>query len=255
MISSSNYYQEINLKFTAFLKTFSFIFLIWTYITYNNMELGYASTGGQLLHQSIGKSKKNVAEDILISFQLNKKVSNNLDTYMKNYKRRYKKKDGLSKLDCYCEKKVFEKLNYIYKISDEMRNNKKGFKKIILKKYGIGFIILTLIPALGLIYHILFGLGNDITGAIEFCKATNHYSGKEHTESGCTALNIKVWGKTLKNIEICNLIYIFTMITIVLLLFIYILRKIIKYEKLKARKGKMNRKVYICFCKEIFNIN
>ncbi|KMZ93249.1 hypothetical protein PVMG_06149 [Plasmodium vivax Mauritania I] len=174
MVSLVNYFQEINLKFTAFLKSFTVIFLIWTYITYKDMvqdkyilvddifpksldnknehceilnrvihrllakdelynELGYVGKGGQFLRDSIGKGKKNVADVIPISSQLNKKGSNNVETYMQNYKRRYEKKKGLYKLDCYCEKKVFDKLNYIYTLSDKMRNDKKGFKKKYVK--------------------------------------------------------------------------------------------------------------------------
>ncbi|EDL42653.1 variable surface protein Vir11, putative [Plasmodium vivax] len=235
-----SYYQEINLKYTTFLKTFIFIFIIWNYSTYNAMDifpkslenkyehtkilnrnlhrllakhelhkkLGYTVSGAQMLHDSIGKSKKNVTDNTSISSQLKKKGSNNFDTYMKNYKSRYEKKKGLSKLDCYCEKSVFDKINYIEKLSEKMRSDKKVFKKKILKKYGIGSIIFTLIPAIGLIYYILFGLGGRLGGEIELCMDGRHYvSGTTHPSS-------------------CS-----------------------------AGKGKMNRKEYICFCKEIFNIN
>ncbi|SCO70969.1 Protein of unknown function, putative [Plasmodium vivax] len=289
MVSLVNYFQEINLKFTAFLKTFTYIFFIWTYITYKDMnifpkllennyehgkilnithyrllakhdlnrKLGYAGTNAQLLRDSIGKSKEKVTNNISISSQINKKESNNFDTYMKNYKRRYEKNKGLYKLDCYCEKKVFDNLNYIQKLSEKMRSDKKGFKKKIRKKYGIGFIILILLPALGLIYYILFGFGEGLRGVFEICRDREHYNttARSHINTGCARLNIYEWNTTLANIKITNLIFIFTIITIFLLLFIYMLTKIIKYEKLKAGKGKMNRKEYICFCKEIFNIN
>ncbi|CAG9482215.1 unnamed protein product [Plasmodium vivax] len=285
MVLLHNYYQEINLKFTAFLKIFTFIFLIWTYITYKDMgifpksleniyghgiilninlhrllakhelhrKLGYTGSGAQILHDSMGKSKKNVADDISISSQLNKKGYNNVETYMKNYKRRYEKKKGLYKLDCYCEKKVFDKLNYIYTLSDKMRNDKKGFKNKIRKKYGIGLIILSLIPALGLIYYILFGCGKGLRGAIALCRDTTHYQDKKHKEEEqCDLLKLDQWQTTLLNIETTNLIFSYTMITIVLLFFIYILAKVIKYEKLKAGKGKMRINEYYRFCKEFF---
>ncbi|SCA60824.1 Plasmodium exported protein, unknown function [Plasmodium vivax] len=284
MVSLSNYYQEINLKFTTFLKSFTFIFLIWTYITYNDMDifpkllenkyehgnilninhhrllakhelhskLGYAGKGGQLLHESIGKYRKNVADDISISSQLNKKGSNNVETYMKNYKRRYAKKKGVSKLDCYCEKKVFDKINYIYTLSDKMRNDKKGFKNKIRKKYGIGLIILSLIPALGLIYYILFGCGKGFRGVFELCANKDHYVSRNHvTTNGCTLLYRDVWDQTLGNIGLANGIFSFTMITIVLFFFIYIFIKVIKYKKLKAGKGKMSINEYYRFCKEL----
>ncbi|KMZ82306.1 hypothetical protein PVIIG_05747, partial [Plasmodium vivax India VII] len=96
-------------------------------------ELGHVGTGAKLFYDSVDKCKRKVADDISISSQLNKKGSNNVETYMQNYKRRYEKKKGLYKLDCYCEKKVFDKLNYIYTLSDKMRNDKKGFKKKYVK--------------------------------------------------------------------------------------------------------------------------
>ncbi|VVA00013.1 Plasmodium exported protein, unknown function [Plasmodium vivax] len=92
-------------------------------------ELGYARKDGHLLHNRIDKYKRNVADDKTISSHLNKKGSNNVETYMQNYKHRYEKKKGLYKLDCYCEKKVFDKLNYIEKLSDKMRSDKKELKK------------------------------------------------------------------------------------------------------------------------------
>ncbi|KNA02239.1 hypothetical protein PVNG_04470 [Plasmodium vivax North Korean] len=276
MMSLSNYYQGINLKFTTFFKTFTFIFLIWTYASYKDMnkyghgkilnrnhhrllakhelhrELKYAGKGGQLLQHSIGKSKKNVTDNISIRSQLNKKGSNNVETYMKNYKRRYEKKKGLSKLDCYCEKKVFDNMNYIEMLSNKMRSDKKGFKKYIYEKFGISFIILTLIPAVGLIYYILFGCGKGLRGVFLLCGKDNHYTSQQHTESECKNLDKYIWQTTLENIEIFNFIFSFTIITICLLFFIYILIKVIKYEKIKAGKGKMNRREYIDFCKKVF---
>ncbi|VUZ99546.1 Plasmodium exported protein, unknown function [Plasmodium vivax] len=284
MVSLGNYFQVINLKFTAFLKILSFIFLIWTFITYKDMdifpkslenknlhgdifnrnhhrllskhelhrELGYSRTNTKLSRDSISKNRKNIENDISICSQLHKKGLNNLDTYMKNYKRRYAKKKGLSKLDCYCEKKVFDRINYIYTLSDKMRSDKNGFKKKILKKYGIGFIILTLIPALGLIFYILFGYNEELGGAIKLCNDSGHYTGDNHTNEGCTALNAKRWKTTVENIEISNVIFSFTTITVVLLFFIYILTKVIKYEKLKAGKDKMKINEYYRFCKDIF---
>ncbi|SCA83361.1 Plasmodium exported protein, unknown function [Plasmodium vivax] len=283
MVSLVIYFQEINLKFTAFLKTFTFIFLIWTYITYKDMdifhkslenkneqgkilnrihqrllakdelhmELVYARKDGHLLHNRIDKNKKNVADDITISSQLNKKGSNNFEIYMKNYKRRYEKKNGLSKLDCYCEKKIFDKIDYIYDLAKKMRNDKKGFKRKIIKKYGIGSIILSLIPALGLIYYILFGLDKNLTGAIKLCRDPTHYTDTTSDHNG-THCNRDVWQTTLVNIKLFNQIFTFTMITIVLLFLIYIMTKVIKYEKLKVGKGKMRINEYYRFYKDTF---
>ncbi|KNA01758.1 hypothetical protein PVNG_05610 [Plasmodium vivax North Korean] len=61
--------------------------------------------------------------------QLNKKKLNDLDAYKKGYKKRYSKKKGLEKLDCYCERKLFDKIDEIYELSRSMKNAKKTFKK------------------------------------------------------------------------------------------------------------------------------
>ncbi|KMZ88917.1 hypothetical protein PVBG_06292, partial [Plasmodium vivax Brazil I] len=76
---------------------------------------------------------------------------------MKGYKDRYMKKKGLSKLDCYYENKVFGKINHIRDIAEKMHNDKKRWKKFFLKKYGIVLMLFALIPAIGLIFPILFG--------------------------------------------------------------------------------------------------
>ncbi|KMZ88906.1 hypothetical protein PVBG_05835 [Plasmodium vivax Brazil I] len=58
-----------------------------------------------------------------------------LDKYKKCYKNRYSKKKGLAKLDCYYEKKVFDKIDKIYELSSKMKNDKKAFKKKIFNKF------------------------------------------------------------------------------------------------------------------------
>ncbi|KMZ83402.1 hypothetical protein PVBG_06044 [Plasmodium vivax Brazil I] len=60
-----------------------------------------------------------------------------LDNYKKCYKNRYSKKKGLAKLDCYYEKKVFDKIDKIYELSRKMKNDKKAFKKEIYNKFDM----------------------------------------------------------------------------------------------------------------------
>ncbi|KMZ93250.1 hypothetical protein PVMG_06150, partial [Plasmodium vivax Mauritania I] len=114
-------------------------------------------------------------------------------------------------------------------------------------------IILSLIPALGLIYFILFGYSKDLTGAIKLCRDTKHYKSLSdpHENIDCNGLKREEWQNTIGNIGFANEIFSFTMITIVLLFFIYILAKVIKYEKLKAGRDKMSLKEYFLFTKSL----
>ncbi|KMZ88652.1 hypothetical protein PVBG_06014, partial [Plasmodium vivax Brazil I] len=82
------------------------------------------------LSENLMDTKKKYVRDNISSYsQIKKKETNNLDAYMKGYERRYLKKKGLAKLDCYWEKKVFEKIEYINKLAENMKHDKKSFKK------------------------------------------------------------------------------------------------------------------------------
>ncbi|VVA00342.1 Plasmodium exported protein, unknown function, partial [Plasmodium vivax] len=49
--------------------------------------------------------------------------SNLVDDYLKSYKNRYSKKNALGKLECYCEKLVFDKIDYINKLAKKVQND------------------------------------------------------------------------------------------------------------------------------------
>ncbi|VUZ99797.1 Plasmodium exported protein, unknown function [Plasmodium vivax] len=55
--------------------------------------------------------------------------SKKLKLYKTAYKHRYAKKKGLSKLDCYYEKKIFDKIEDIDRLVEKMQNDKKTLKK------------------------------------------------------------------------------------------------------------------------------
>ncbi|KMZ92849.1 hypothetical protein PVMG_01435 [Plasmodium vivax Mauritania I] len=174
---------------------------------------------------------------------------------MKSYKDRYMKKKGLSKLDCYCENKVFSKFCHIRDIAEKMQNDTKRSKRFFLKKYGISLIIFALIPALALIIPILFGPGKGKPGLLGLCDTghivTNKQEHKAHP-ANCDTKWIYDYRKSIDYVGYALKLYSFIMISIVILFIIYILIKIIKYEKIKAGKGKMNIKEYCRFCKDIF---
>ncbi|SCA83515.1 Protein of unknown function, putative [Plasmodium vivax] len=172
----------------------------------------------------------NASDDKSIYRNLNKNSSNHMYSYRKNFKNTYAKKKGLEKLDFYCEKKIFNNIDKIYKLAENRNYDKKSFKNIIVKKYGYKIIFFTLFSLLGLIVPIL--VWAEVKVLPDSLKCVIH-----------------------KLIPDINYAFFTIYCTIFILTILYIFIKIVKYEKLKAGKGKMNRKEYICFCKEIFNIN
>ncbi|VUZ99502.1 Plasmodium exported protein, unknown function [Plasmodium vivax] len=203
--------------------------------------------------------KINMSHNISAYSHVKKNKSNNIDVYMKNYKRRYGKKKGLSKLDCYYENKVFGKFNNICDIAKKMQYEEKRSKKFFLKNYGIGLILFALIPILGLIFPILFGINRKMPGILGFY-TDDHFnntdSDKSHkTESqylNCSTKWIDENKTLIENFEYANMIFSIIMVSIVILFIIYILIKVIKYEKIKSGIWKMNMKEYCRFCKNIF---
>ncbi|SCA82050.1 Protein of unknown function, putative, partial [Plasmodium vivax] len=226
-----------------------------------NKEFEHTHLRVKLPDRGIHKNERTVSDDLSTYSRVKRKASNNIDLYMKNYKNRYMRKKGLSRLDCYYENKVFSKFNNICDIGKKMQYDEKRAKKFFLKKYGIGLIFLSLIPAFSLIYFILFGVGEN-PGIFGLCPVRS--DDKSHFESGIG--KHKDSPEDIKNcfrrwmydyeyeINIAGYIsmaFSFIMIIIVLSLFFYILIKVIKYEKLKAGKGKMCIKAYCKFCKDI----
>ncbi|KMZ76893.1 hypothetical protein PVIIG_06417 [Plasmodium vivax India VII] len=172
---------------------------------------------------------ENESEDISIYKSLKRNSSNHMYSYRKNFKNTYAKKKGFEKLDCYCEKNVFSNIDKIYKLAQNGNYDKKTFKNIIIKKYGFKIIFSSLFSLLGLIVPIL------VYGKVNVKFPTN----------------LKNVLSTL--IPDLNYAFFIPFCTIFILALLYIFIKVVKYEKLKAGKGKMNRKEYVCFCKEIFN--
>ncbi|EDL42593.1 variable surface protein Vir10, truncated, putative, partial [Plasmodium vivax] len=173
---------------------------------------------------------ENEYEDTSIYRSLKRNNSNHMYSYRKNFKNTYAKKKGLKKLDYYCERKIFNNIDKIYKLAENGNYDKKKLKNILYKKFGYKIIFFALLSLPGSIVHILswakvdFKLGNNL------CVLKSLIPGLSDAFFG---------------------IYC----SIFLLTIIYIFIKIVKYEKLKAGKGQMNRKEYICFCKKVFNIN
>ncbi|KMZ94052.1 hypothetical protein PVMG_02278 [Plasmodium vivax Mauritania I] len=65
--------------------------------------------------------------------KLKEDFSDNYRTYMKVLKRKYPKKKGLKRFNCYCEEKIFNEIEKFDKISDSMICSKRNFIKILKK--------------------------------------------------------------------------------------------------------------------------
>ncbi|SCA81721.1 Protein of unknown function, putative, partial [Plasmodium vivax] len=82
--------------------------------------------------------------------QLKQSRTNYMDDYLKSYKKRYSKKRGLKKLDCYYERVLFNKFNKIKKLVERKNSSKSKIVSIICSKYGLPLILLSLLPILAL---------------------------------------------------------------------------------------------------------
>ncbi|KMZ82394.1 hypothetical protein PVIIG_05565 [Plasmodium vivax India VII] len=173
---------------------------------------------------------------------MKKKESNNIDIYMKNYKDRYSKKKGLSKLDCYWEKKLFDQICYIDNLTEKMKNNKKSLKKKLIKKYGCALIIISLVPLILGIFPIIHNRFYSVFPkfCLKDCGIEHKTTGgatKTHSDFNYAELDINknAWYA----INYFNSVILWLSIFFVLSLVIYIFFKLIKYEKLRRGKSKM----------------
>ncbi|KMZ76853.1 hypothetical protein PVIIG_05679 [Plasmodium vivax India VII] len=288
MVELKNYSMKGKMKFNFLFNIFMFIFLTWichmnndACTTNGSLEIKYKIDRNlnislnRLLakhdiqrelkqarlkekisdHRNYHKMKDNL--EVTPTYRnLKRKDISDLDNYKKCYKNRYSKKKGLAKLDCYYEKKVFDKIDEIYELSRKMNNDKKGFKKKIYNKFGYRYIFFSLFPILGIIFYIVFDKNGPFN---KYCLSdcpSNHgetsaANAKEaHIKKEITMVEIDstVW----KTIEVLHGLIFNIFAAIFIFWIIYTLIKIIKYERLKYGKAKMSVKEYCRFCKDLF---
>ncbi|EDL42803.1 variable surface protein Vir10, putative [Plasmodium vivax] len=102
-------------------------------------ELEYASFSNVFAYDKYKKLKKK-KEDSSTYKRLKREGLNDMEIYKKSFQCKYNKKKGLAKLDCYCEKKIFAKIDDICEFARKTKNEKKRFKKIVLFYIAIKFI-------------------------------------------------------------------------------------------------------------------
>ncbi|KMZ85551.1 hypothetical protein PVBG_06311 [Plasmodium vivax Brazil I] len=197
---------------------------------------------------------KYIADNISRRSHKNEKILSNFDVYMKNYNRRYSQKKGLSKLDCYYEKKVFDKFQHICEFAKKANYDKKRCKKLFYRKYGIGLILFSFLPVLGFIFPILFWSEKAGEALINFCTTERHEQATPGTPHGdsCKYTPLLIPEEAFVAFDYLNLVFFSILAIIYAAIIIYVFFKAMKYERLKAGKGKMSVKEHYSFCKNIF---
>ncbi|KMZ81724.1 hypothetical protein PVIIG_05556 [Plasmodium vivax India VII] len=148
------------LSFLEILKFFMFIFSIWNHkskdleikfkhdissnTSFNrllakheyNEELYGLNLGENLVDYETPPNINNEDDATSTYGYLKKRKPINLYSYKKGYKKRYSKKKGLAKIDCYCEQFLFNKFDNIYYLAKNHKHDKKSYKKKFMNKYG-----------------------------------------------------------------------------------------------------------------------
>ncbi|KMZ87861.1 hypothetical protein PVBG_05798 [Plasmodium vivax Brazil I] len=196
-------------------------------------ELDDLNLGGNLVDYKTSPNMNNEEDATSTYGYLKRRKPINLLSYKKDYEHRYYRKKGLAKLDCYCENKLFQRIDELYNLVDTRKKDKSSFSKALIKKYRMHICFTIFIYALGALIFIsdiiLYILGNKTNGSI-------------------SSEVIKQLIKTVGDM----LVYVFP--TILSLVIIYISIKLLQYESLKAGRGKMNIKEYFKYCKEVFSL-
>ncbi|GAW84414.1 variable surface protein [Plasmodium gonderi] len=197
--------------------------------------------------------KKKREQDVLKYKEIEKHGINDLDTYMKYYKQRYYSRKGLRKFDCYCEKKIFDKMEKISNIKS------KNVIKRLCKKYILCGVSYSLFQSCAIIISVLdLVKSNVIYDAFKhnygiYYEICSHKTGHK----GIQGFLYTGFGSVLKTSNISKeFLYIYftffsSLSFIIMASIIYIIIKIVKYEHLKERKVKMNFIEYCSFCKEV----
>ncbi|SCA82087.1 Protein of unknown function, putative [Plasmodium vivax] len=156
----------------------------------------------------------------------------NYRTYMRVLKRKYHKKKGFKKLDCYCEEKIFNEIENFDKVSDSMICSKGNFIKILLKKYPFCLI--------SFCFFVSFGSIIPILCATKYEESANKYKPF-----------LDYLGIPEQPFRIYSYFYLILWIIIIFAV-IYTLLKIVKYDGIKSGKSKMKSKEYLSFIKETY---
>ncbi|CAI7724123.1 Plasmodium exported protein, unknown function [Plasmodium vivax] len=285
LLKSYNFYNKI--KYIVPFKIIIFLILIWIYETNNDVStygklidnkfkhdgtynvrsnrllakseihknIKYNSHRENLYENRMNNNKKN--ENDKPTYEYLKKGLNNLESYKKDYNRRYATKKGLAKLDCYYEKKLFDKIDEMYEFSKNKKNSKKALKKKLYKEFGYRHIFFSLLPLFGLIFYVVFGENGPFAKyCFNSCQSKHGLTDHQdksieeiHSRKGVSLFPMS--STIFYAINILHSLFFIVLSISVITVTIFTFIKVVKYERLKAGKGKMNLKEYCRFCKDL----
>ncbi|KMZ79359.1 hypothetical protein PVIIG_05990 [Plasmodium vivax India VII] len=186
--------------------------------------------------------------------QLKKKGLNDLDLYKKLYKHRYSKKNVLGKFDCYGEKKIFDNFDYINELKNKLQHDKRSFNKKLDKMFTIRFVLFGLVPLIGFIIPLLKNENFEIIqGCFQGCNIKGHLEdgGAQPFPHKPQYKMLSISKSTWKTICIVDIVFLYVSLVIVSCVILYIIIKVVKYNKLKAGRDKMSLKEYYHFTKSL----
>ncbi|KMZ76921.1 hypothetical protein PVIIG_05807 [Plasmodium vivax India VII] len=280
-----NYNVRDSIKFVVLLKFFTYIYLIWNpindMVNHNAVEMKFKLNRNLNINFKRLLAKHELKKNLYktherpnyIDYRMNKDIKNEaekkstysqvmgdklneLDAYKKDYNRRYGRKKGLSRLECYFEKNVFDNIDYIDGLVEKMQNNKKLLKKTLWYNFGIRFILFSLIPVIWLIVPLVpYGYFAANYNCYDDCKKDSHKNAGAsavYTHNDTKYHRAPIKETTWDAITIVNTVLYCVTAFIVLSIIIYIFIKFIKYQRLKACRSKMSIKEYCKFCKSLF---
>ncbi|SCA83370.1 Protein of unknown function, putative, partial [Plasmodium vivax] len=171
--------------------------------------------------------EQNIIKDIRGSSEIHDKVkkdtSNSMHAYIKKLEHGYHNKKGLKRLDCHYEKKLFHEMYKLDTIAGHMKSKNSYFKKVIWKRYGLRFVIFSLV--------VLFGIVTSILGYISTINnPPTNISCKTNNQKPCS------FCKSMSDFLPVPSSVLFFPLTIAYLSFvIYIFSKVRKYKRLKRK--------------------
>ncbi|SCA60822.1 Plasmodium exported protein, unknown function [Plasmodium vivax] len=194
------------------------------------MDFKHPDQEENLSYNTMKRNIKNELDNKSTLGHLKKGGLSDLNSYKAEYEQRYSKKKGIAKLECHCEKKIFDHIDKLYELKKKMKNKKGSLKKAIYKKYGIHIVF----SAFFFLIALIIAIASQI-------KEKYNWNSLGSAKSVLETL-----------IPVIGDILVYVIPPILASVIIYVSIKFFQYECLKAGIGKMNLKECFLSCKNIF---
>ncbi|KMZ96481.1 hypothetical protein PVNG_05834 [Plasmodium vivax North Korean] len=184
-------------------------------------EIGQSESKHNLTVLEEKNTLKDITDSSEIHEKLNNDISNNICAYIKKLEHGYTDKKGLKRLDCHYEKKLFNEMYKLDKIAGHMKSKNSYFKKVIWKRYGLRFVIFSLVILFGVTASIMCYMNDKVwQDGSNYCKTSDNTFCKNCTfiENALNPLN-----------TVIHVLFFIILLSSI----IYVLSKIKKYKRLK----------------------